>query len=200
MRGQRNKGYNTILFLRWMGRALWHSMVLFFIPMFVFRDGTGNGGRTFGMWDEGTVVYTSLLIIVNLVAALETSFWIWLTHFSIWGSIIAWIIFGSVYSLFPVLTAGVMYNLATSAIFWVLLLWLPCGALMMDYTWKFCKRYFLPSKVHIIQELQVRSQRAKEGKDRARGWKFPFFEGEWWGTVCSAMDSFLGRGGGNFRA
>jgi len=166
MNGQRNKGYNGRLFLRYMGRAALHATLVFLIPLFAFIHGTGTNGRLFGMWAEGTVVFNFIIVVVNLVVALETRFWVSLTHLAIWGSIIGWFIFLTLYSLIPAVetTYHVVSHLATSTAFWLLLVLVPVACLLIDVTWYYIKRNFLPSKVHIVQELQKLATSRKEAR------------------------------------
>lgn len=46
-------------------QASWHSLVVFFIPLYaLYNPGTSGGDE--GIWSIGTAMYTSMIVVVNL--------------------------------------------------------------------------------------------------------------------------------------
>lgn len=45
------------------------------------------------LWAQGTIMYTCMVLVVNLETALIQQYWNWVIHFTIWGTIIFWFAF-----------------------------------------------------------------------------------------------------------
>jgi phospholipid-transporting ATPase len=81
--GQRQKAYNKKLFWLTMADTLWQSIVVFFAPLFAYC------GSTVDITSIGDLWTLSVVILVNLHLAMDVIRWTWITHASIWGSIIS---------------------------------------------------------------------------------------------------------------
>jgi len=77
------------IFWQWMMHGLLQSVVLFFLPLSIWgvSSSNGNTGRQDGFIPMGIVVYTCVVIVVNLKIAFHMQSWTWLHHFSLWISI-----------------------------------------------------------------------------------------------------------------
>lgn len=107
--------FNVKVFWIWIINALIHSVMLFWLPMLCYENEIiwGNG-KSGGYLVLGNIVYTVrvmnflmfgadgnwfalffqyVVVTVCLKAGLITNSWTWLTHCSIWGSIMLWFLF-----------------------------------------------------------------------------------------------------------
>lgn len=118
--------FNVRVFWIWIGNALIHSVILYWAPILAYGNETiwGNGksgdylvlgnivytvwkslsfidGHTFQLWFQRISFAISFMqyvvVTVCLKAGLITNHWTWLTHLSIWGSILMWFIFIVIY-------------------------------------------------------------------------------------------------------
>lgn len=81
--GQREERYNLRLFFLTMMDAVWQGAMVFFLPYLAYRDTSVDGSSLGDLWTLAVV------ILVNIHLALDVFRWNWITHASIWGSIIA---------------------------------------------------------------------------------------------------------------
>jgi len=81
--GQRQEAYNKKLFWLTIADTLWQSIVVFFVPLFAYW------GSTVDIASMGDLWTISIVILVNLHLAMDVIRWTWISHASIWGSIIA---------------------------------------------------------------------------------------------------------------
>ncbi|KAF9620864.1 hypothetical protein IFM89_015105 [Coptis chinensis] len=58
-------------------------MVVFFIPLFAYRHSDVDTSSLGDLWT------LAIVILVNIHLAIDVKRWTWITHSSIWGSIIA---------------------------------------------------------------------------------------------------------------
>ncbi|CAI9097164.1 OLC1v1033527C5 [Oldenlandia corymbosa var. corymbosa] len=80
--GYRQESYNMRLFWVTMIDTLWQSLVLFYVPLFTYRD------STIDIWSIGSLWTVAVVIIVNIHLAMDIQRWVLYTHLSVWGSII----------------------------------------------------------------------------------------------------------------
>uniref|UniRef100_H2YBK5 Phospholipid-transporting ATPase n=1 Tax=Ciona savignyi TaxID=51511 RepID=H2YBK5_CIOSA len=86
--GQTNELFNIKIFFRSIIRGIFTSLALFFIPYGAFVDGMHSDGTNItDLQTLSIVISTSLIIVVTLQVALDTSYWTPINHFFIWGSI-----------------------------------------------------------------------------------------------------------------
>lgn len=60
-----------------------------------------RNGRTSGMYDIGTTMYTSILWTVTFQISLAIGYWTWIHHLFIWGSMALWYLFCLAYDALP---------------------------------------------------------------------------------------------------
>ena len=141
---QKSEYFNHRVFWIWMANSLLHSVILYWLPMAVYKSSSiWGGGETGGYLVVGNMVYTFVVITVCCKAGLEIDSWNYLSHLSIWGSIALWFIFLAVYSYFWPLglplaanMAGMVELIAESPVFWFGLLLIPFTALLPDLVYK----------------------------------------------------------------
>uniref|UniRef100_A0A670JMW3 P-type ATPase C-terminal domain-containing protein n=1 Tax=Podarcis muralis TaxID=64176 RepID=A0A670JMW3_PODMU len=86
--GQLNLLFNKRRFFICIAHGIYTSVVLFFIPYGAFYDAVGEDGNHIADYQSFAVtVATSLIIVVSVQIALDTSYWTGINHFFIWGSI-----------------------------------------------------------------------------------------------------------------
>ncbi|XP_064193992.1 phospholipid-transporting ATPase IA-like [Anguilla rostrata] len=162
---QNAMGFNTKVFWAHCLNGLFHSVILFWVPLQAFRHDTVFGnGRTPDYLLLGNMVYTFVVITVCLKAGLETSSWTMFSHIAIWGSIGLWVVFFVVYSsLWPLIPlapdmSGEEYMMLSSGVFWMGLFFIPVTSLAFDVLYKVVKRSCFKTLVDEVQELEAKSQ------------------------------------------
>ncbi|KAF2070558.1 hypothetical protein CYY_008121 [Polysphondylium violaceum] len=161
--GQKDSEFNLRILWIWILEAWVHSVVVFFGVYGIYQYG-GNlleSGLTLDLWSMGQNIFIVVVLTVNLKLALETRYWTWLTHFSIWGSILIWFIWVSVLAVIPGIgssSSGEVYQVAfkvfSSAYFWFSLAVLPVICLVPDTLYKYIQRDIKPYSFQIVQELE----------------------------------------------
>ncbi|KAJ8527339.1 hypothetical protein ON010_g14924 [Phytophthora cinnamomi] len=166
--GQKNVLLRRRVFWPWILNGVWHSLVIFFVSAWAFegfglsiRDfpviatETGKGG---GLVTLGFVVFTNLVIVVNLKLCLETFMLTWQFLSTVTVSVLLWFAVGSFISLpntgFPQAT-GEMEYLQELPTFWLVCLLVLSLSLLRDALWKIVRRFSLPSMYHILQEREL---------------------------------------------
>ncbi|XP_065059008.1 probable phospholipid-transporting ATPase IA isoform X2 [Rhopilema esculentum] len=154
--------FNTKVFWIWIGAAIYHSIILYYLPREAFKqDIAFQDGTVVGQWFFGCVVYTCVVITVCLKAGLELHAWTWLSHLSIWGSIICWFVFLAIYCS-PFLSMklapnmfGLHIMLYSSSLFWLNMIIIPVIALFVDFLFHVCQRTFFKNSRQYVQELEI---------------------------------------------
>ena len=159
------------MFWMWIMTALFHSVLLFWVPMLAMETGVSWGsGHTDGYLILGNTVYSLVVVVTCLKAGLVMENWTWFSHLSIWGSIALWFIFLVVYSsLWPSLRfvasnmAGLFMLLFNSPVFWFLLLLVPVMVLLTDCTATYVKLSLFPSESDRKRKQEKRSTHDSNG-------------------------------------
>uniref|UniRef100_A0A8C7TXG2 Phospholipid-transporting ATPase n=1 Tax=Oncorhynchus mykiss TaxID=8022 RepID=A0A8C7TXG2_ONCMY len=98
---QNAEGFNTKVFWGHCINALIHSIILFWFPLKVLEhDSPFNNGHGTDYLFVGNMVYTYVVVTVCLKAGMETTAWTRFSHLAVWGSMILWMLFFTVYSAF----------------------------------------------------------------------------------------------------
>ncbi|KAB2017144.1 hypothetical protein ES319_D08G141600v1 [Gossypium barbadense] len=80
--GHRREAYNLQLFWITMIDTQWQSLVLFYIPLFTYKE------STIDIWSMGSLWTIAVVILVNIHLAMDIRRWVFITHAAVWGSII----------------------------------------------------------------------------------------------------------------
>ncbi|CAH8518317.1 unnamed protein product [Heterobilharzia americana] len=162
---QASVSFNPKVFSCWIINSIYHSALLFWIPLAAFStDSVYGNGQTSSLLVLGNSVYTYVVITVCLKAGLEHTAWTWLSHLAIWCSIGCWFLFLIIYPHFyPSLPLGSDMVGMDSAVygcgvFWFGLLLIPTFALTRDVAWKMAKRVTagtLREQVMQMEQMQV---------------------------------------------
>uniref|UniRef100_A0A6Q2Y3E5 Phospholipid-transporting ATPase n=1 Tax=Esox lucius TaxID=8010 RepID=A0A6Q2Y3E5_ESOLU len=133
---QNAMGFNTKVFWAHCLNGLFHSVILFWVPLKAFQH-----GKPRPYWlpcHYGRFV----VITVCLKAGLETSSWTMFSHIAIWGSIGLWVVFFGIYSsLWPLIPlapdmSGEADMMFCSGVFWTGLIFIPITSLVFDVAYK----------------------------------------------------------------
>lgn len=95
--GHRHEAYNLRLFCITMCDTLWQSLVLFYIPLFTYKDSSVD------IWSLGSLWTIAVVILVNIHLAMDIWRWVFITHVAVWGSIIITYACMVVVDSFPIL-------------------------------------------------------------------------------------------------
>eukprot|EP00761_Pharyngomonas_kirbyi_P003825 gb/GECH01003829.1/.p1 GENE.gb/GECH01003829.1/~~gb/GECH01003829.1/.p1 ORF type:complete len:1254 (+),score=257.06 gb/GECH01003829.1/:1-3762(+) len=184
--GQENTQYSNSVFLLWVAEGLFHSLVLFFFPFYIFGlDSTVDNGRMYSFWAIGTVCYTAVVLVVNLRLAMEVKHWNILTFASILFSILIWFIFSYVYNILPISILTfisdnanvyfIIYELSIDINFWLCILLCTIACLFPT----FAINFYLDQRNMEANELiaKQRQMLAKRVKDFRKVVKLTTFYG-----------------------
>eukprot|EP01062_Namystynia_karyoxenos_P058546 TRINITY_DN5006_c0_g1_i1.p1 TRINITY_DN5006_c0_g1~~TRINITY_DN5006_c0_g1_i1.p1 ORF type:complete len:1384 (+),score=493.36 TRINITY_DN5006_c0_g1_i1:130-4152(+) len=174
--GRKGRLFDTVVFWKYMGTALWHSAVCFFVPVLSLRSSadasgaspTESDGAVLALPTHGLTGYTAVVFVVTFKVALETSSWTYMNHVVTWGSLLSWFIFLFLYC--GVIVLWIADSLHWYLIFqalgnpqvWLAVLLSTVLAMSRDFVWKALGRSLSPRLAHKIQEWEQR--RDKDGK------------------------------------
>ncbi|EPY78567.1 testis flippase-like protein [Camelus ferus] len=86
--GQHNLYFNKKEFVKCLVHGIYSSLVLFFIPMGTIHNSVRTDGKEISDYQSfSTIVQTSLLCVVTMQIALETTYWTMISHIFTWGSL-----------------------------------------------------------------------------------------------------------------
>lgn len=80
--GHRHEAYNLHLFWITMLDTLWQSLVLFYVPLFTYKD------SSIDIWSMGSLWTIAVVVLVNVHLAMDIHRWVFITHIAVWGSIV----------------------------------------------------------------------------------------------------------------
>ncbi|WOL06845.1 phospholipid-transporting ATPase 1 [Canna indica] len=148
--GHRQESYNLHLFWITMLDTLWQSLVLFYVPLFTYRN------SSIDIWSMGSLWTISVVILVNVHLAMDIKRWVLVTHIATWGSIfisyLCMVILDSI-PLFP--NYWTIYHLATSRTYWLTILLTIILGLLPRFLCKLIYQIFWPSDVQIAREAEI---------------------------------------------
>ena len=140
---QNSELFNSREFWKWIGISIYHSILLFWLPLGAFHTGVEwSSGRTDDYLVLGNTVYTLVVITTCLKAGIEMDSWTWVSHASIWGSIVLWFLFLAVYShIWPTIPfasnmPGMFEMMLSSPVFWFCLIFVPTVTLLSDIIYR----------------------------------------------------------------
>ncbi|XP_047316408.1 phospholipid-transporting ATPase 1-like [Impatiens glandulifera] len=148
--GHRQESYNMYLFWITMLDTLWQSLVLFYVPLLIYKD------TTIDIWSIGSLWTIAVVILVNMHLAMDIQRWLLLTHFAVWGSIV--ITYACVVALdtIPRLpNYWTIFHLAQSPTYWITILLIIVLALLPRFIFKVVQQMFWPSDIQIAREAEI---------------------------------------------
>ena len=162
---QNSELFNIREFWKWIGISIYHSVLLFWLPLGAFQTGVEwSSGRTDDYLVLGNTVYTLVVITTCLKAGLEMDSWTWVSHASIWGSIVLWFLFLAVYShIWPVIPfasnmPGMFEMMLSSPVFWFCLIFVPTVTLLSDIIYRSIMSTVFRTETDKIRIAEVKDQ------------------------------------------
>ncbi|XP_050383496.1 phospholipid-transporting ATPase 1-like isoform X2 [Argentina anserina] len=160
--GHRQEAYNVPLFWITMLDTLWQSLVLFYVPMFTYKE------STIDIWSMGSLWTIAVVILVNVHLAMDIHRWVFITHIAVWGSIIityACVVILDSIPVFP--NYWTIYHLACSPTYWITILLIIVVALLPRFVYKVVHHIFWASDIQIAKETEMlRSKRKHLGSEK----------------------------------
>ncbi|KAL4309392.1 hypothetical protein GQ457_01G035900 [Hibiscus cannabinus] len=148
--GHRHEAYNLQLFWITMIDTLWQSLVLFYIPLFTYKE------SSIDIWSIGSLWTIAVVVLVNMHLAMDIRRWVFITHAAVWGSIIityaCMVVLDSI-PIFP--NYWTIYHLAKSPTYWLTILLIIIVALLPRFLFKVIHQIFWPSDIQIAREAEI---------------------------------------------
>ncbi|OVA17006.1 Cation-transporting P-type ATPase [Macleaya cordata] len=141
------EGVQNILFswrriLGWMLNGVCSSIIIFFFTTSsILEQAFRRDGRVAGSEVLAVAMYSCVVWTVNCQMALSVSYFTWIQHLFIWGSITFWYIFLVIYGSVPPAASTTAYKVlveacAPSPLYWVTTLFVVISALLPYFTYK----------------------------------------------------------------
>lgn len=144
----------------WMINGLYSSVMAFVfnrlaISYIAFR----SDGKVPGLEAMGAIMYTCIVWVVNVQLVLALSYFTWMQHVAIWGSIALWYIFLLIYGNIDPVQSTTAYKVLTEVIapspmFWLITVLTTLGCILPYFVFTSYRRTFYPQDHHIIQEIR----------------------------------------------
>ncbi|CAM8916996.1 unnamed protein product [Rhodiola kirilowii] len=152
--GYRHESYNLKLFWLTMVDTFWQSLVLFYIPLSIYKN------SSIDIWSLGSLWTIAVVILVNIHLAMDIRRWLLLTHLAVWGSIL--ITYACVVALdcipsFP--NYWTIFHLMGSPTYWLTILLIIVVALLPRFLLKVLHQTFWPSDIQIAREAEILKDR-----------------------------------------
>uniref|UniRef100_A0A0E0LUG6 Phospholipid-transporting ATPase n=1 Tax=Oryza punctata TaxID=4537 RepID=A0A0E0LUG6_ORYPU len=161
-------GVNNLFFswsriLSWMLNGVCCSIIIYFGALHaILIQAVRQDGHVAGFDILGVTMYTCVVWTVNCQLALYISYFTWIQHFVIWGSILIWYTFLVIYGSFPPTISTSAYHVfweacASSPLYWLSTLVIVVTALIPYFLYKITQSLFCPQ-----HRDQVRRTNSKE--------------------------------------
>ncbi|KAF8007544.1 hypothetical protein BT93_K1530 [Corymbia citriodora subsp. variegata] len=148
--GHRHEAYNLHLFWITMIDTLWQSLVLFYIPLFIYSE------SSIDIWSMGSLWTISVVVLVNIHLAMDIQRWVSITHSAVWGSIVITYACMVVLDSIPVFpNYWTIYHLAKSPSYWLTILLIIIVALLPRFLFKVVRQTFWPSDIQVAREAEI---------------------------------------------
>uniref|UniRef100_A0A0E0AUX3 Phospholipid-transporting ATPase n=1 Tax=Oryza glumipatula TaxID=40148 RepID=A0A0E0AUX3_9ORYZ len=148
-------GVNNLFFswsriLSWMLNGVCCSIIIYFGALHaVLIQAVRQDGHVAGFDILGVTMYSCVVWTVNCQLALYISYFTWIQHFVIWGSILIWYTFLVIYGSFPPTISTSAYHVfweacASSPLYWLSTLVIVVTALIPYFLYKITQSLFYP--------------------------------------------------------
>ncbi|GLT41731.1 hypothetical protein SLA2020_157740 [Shorea laevis] len=148
--GHRHEAYNLQLFWITMIDTLWQSLVLFYIPLFTYKESSVD------IWSMGSLWTIAVVILVNIHLAMDIKRWVFITHVAVWGSVIityaCMVVLDSI-PIFP--NYWTIYHLIKSPTYWLTIFLIVVVGLLPRFLVKVVHQIFWPSDIQIAREAEL---------------------------------------------
>ncbi|KAF0715850.1 Aste57867_3139 [Aphanomyces stellatus] len=152
--------FNFYSFFRWLGAAVYESLIIFFVMVYGYNSSLNSVGSESRV-EYGMVAFTLAVIIVNLKICLIMCNWTWVPRVTWWLSVLSW--FLVVWLGTSVLTFvarikigydefGAFVPTFESGSYWLIIVIGATIALGRHFSWNQYQRLFSPELYQILQE------------------------------------------------
>ncbi|XP_042443393.1 probable phospholipid-transporting ATPase 8 isoform X1 [Zingiber officinale] len=147
--------------LGWMFNGVCCSLIIYYFTTgAIFHQAFRQDGRAAGSDILGVTMYTCVVWTVNCQLAIYLSYFTWIQHFVIWGSILVWYIFLVIYGFFPPMISSSAYQVfleacASSPLYWMTTLFVVISALLPYFFFSTIRDTLFPKYHNLIQGLQL---------------------------------------------
>ncbi|XP_032977919.1 phospholipid-transporting ATPase FetA-like [Rhinolophus ferrumequinum] len=157
--GQHNLYFNKKEFVKCCLHGVYSSFVLFFVPMRTICNSVRSDGKEISDYQSfSLIVQTSLLWVVTMQIALETTYWTVISHFVTWGSlgfyfcILNFLYCDGLCSMFPNVFQflGVTRNTLSLPLLWLSVALSVVLCILPAVGYQFLKPLFCPSTVNKV--------------------------------------------------
>ncbi|XP_011920693.1 PREDICTED: probable phospholipid-transporting ATPase IM isoform X2 [Cercocebus atys] len=173
--GQLNLLFNKRKFFICVLHGIYTSLALFFIPYGAFYNVAGEDGQHIADYQSFAVTMaTSLVIVVSVQIALDTSYWTFINHVFIWGSIAIYFsilftmhsngIFGIFPKQFPFV--GNARHSLTQKCIWLVILLTTVASVLPVVVFRFLKVNLYPTLSDQIRRWQKAQKKARPPSSR----------------------------------
>lgn len=134
----------------WAFNGLVSAAIVFFLCITTMKtQAFRKGGEVVGAEVLGATMYTCIVWVVNCQMALSISYFTYIQHIFIWGSIIVWYLFQLIYGAITPYYSTTAYKvfieaLAPAPSYWVATLFVVISALVPYYTYASIQMRFYP--------------------------------------------------------
>ncbi|KAI5069580.1 hypothetical protein GOP47_0015881 [Adiantum capillus-veneris] len=157
--GPQNMFFKWDRILGWMANGVLGSIMCFFIVIGIFgHQAFRHDGQISEFQVFGATMYTAIIWVVNGQLALATSYFTFIQHLFIWGSVVLWYLFLLFYGLLSPTISTTAYHVLTEALapsprFWIATLLVTAACLFPYFAYVVFRRQFSPMDHHILQEM-----------------------------------------------
>lgn len=156
----RNIFFSWPRILGWMLNGVCSSVIIYyFTTSAILEQPFNKDGHGAGTDILGVVMYTCVVWTVNCQLALYLSYFTWVHHVFIWGSIFFWYVVLIIYGSFPPTISTTAYWVfleacAPSPLYWLSTLFVVISALLPYLLCSTFQRTFFPRYYNIIQSVR----------------------------------------------
>ncbi|KAG0583093.1 hypothetical protein KC19_3G108700 [Ceratodon purpureus] len=157
--GPKNMFFTWTRILGWMANGVYSSVVAFFFTLAAFEiEAYRKDGQLAGIEELGAAMYTCVVWVVNVQVALALSYFTWIQHVFIWGSVALWYLFLVVYGAINPTLSTTAYKvfvetLVDSPMYWFITILVPIACVLPYCVYQGYQRMFHPMDHHLIQEI-----------------------------------------------
>ncbi|XP_010528032.1 PREDICTED: phospholipid-transporting ATPase 10 [Tarenaya hassleriana] len=163
------EGVQNVLFswrriIGWMLNGVISAIMVFFLCKESLKHQLFNSdGKTAGWEIVGGTMYSCVVWVVNLQIALSISYFTWIQHIVIWGSIGIWYVFLLIYGAIAPSFSTDAYKvfveaLAPSPSYWFITLFVMISTLIPYFVYKSIQMRFFPGYYQMIQWIRYEGQ------------------------------------------
>jgi len=156
--GQENTTFNWPIFFDYFTQGIVHSLVLFFITIYMMPDVSASSGKVVDLWMVSTTCYTSCLYVVTFKLCLLTTTWTKISYAIVIFSVVLFYIYLAVYSrMFSIQPDmyGLADRLLADKVHWLVVYITCCVAMLPELASDYVKRRHYPSRVEQVKQEKL---------------------------------------------